>query len=215
MVTTDLEGFRFSVQQAHLWSQGKKCSLYRALCAVLIQGCLDRARLAEALQRVVDRHEILRTKIYFLPGMDVPVQVIAQHSRCSCPVMSLEGLNTAQQHEKVDELLISVQEKEIDLEHLPLLYTCLLQLSADTQILVISVPALCADAATLRLFVAELQQIYAARFDDELLAEEPLQYADISVWQNEFLLEEEAAEQIHSWREIDLSQLATMKLPFS
>src|SRR5437660_10941587 len=100
MVTTDLEGFRFSVQQAHLWSLGKKCSLYSALCAVLIQGCLDRARLAEALQGVVDRHEILRTNIYFLPAMHVPVSAIPHHCRYSCPVISLERLNTAQQQQK-------------------------------------------------------------------------------------------------------------------
>src|SRR5579885_360783 len=162
MVTTDLEGFRFSVQQAHLWSQGKKCSMYRALCTLLIQGDLDRMRLVAALQRVVDRHEILRTKIHFLPGMDVPVQVIAYHSTCICPVISLERLNISQQREKLDALLTSVQEKEIDLEHLPLLSTCLLQLSAKTHVLVINLPALCADAPTLRLLVTELQQLYTA-----------------------------------------------------
>ena len=58
-----VQGFRLSPQQRHLWllQQGEQCSPYRAQCAVLIEGALNVAIIKDALHKVVERHEILRT----------------------------------------------------------------------------------------------------------------------------------------------------------
>ena len=50
---------------------------YRVQCAVLIEGDLNPKLLSTAIDRVINRHEILRTSFHRSPGMDLPLQVIA------------------------------------------------------------------------------------------------------------------------------------------
>ena len=53
-------GFQLSPQQKHLWSlpDGRRRS---AQLALLLEGLVDVQRLQHALQKIVERHEILRT----------------------------------------------------------------------------------------------------------------------------------------------------------
>src|SRR5256885_5736774 len=94
---TGLQGSPLSIQQARLWAWQKKSSVYRTLCAVQIQGIVQRDRLKTAVRRIVERHEILRTVFYTLPGMDIPVQVIGDNACWSWSEISLEYLDTSHQ----------------------------------------------------------------------------------------------------------------------
>ena len=78
MVETAVQGFRLSPQQRHLWllQQENKGHPYRAQSAVFIDGKLDENRLVDALRRVVNKHEVLRTRFRRLPGVAMPLQVI-------------------------------------------------------------------------------------------------------------------------------------------
>src|SRR5512141_446944 len=71
-----IEGFRLSPQQRHLWSlqQAGDELPYRAQCAVLIEGSLNRQALRAALRDVADRYEILRTTFACPQGMTIPLQ---------------------------------------------------------------------------------------------------------------------------------------------
>ena len=73
-----VEGFALSPQQRRLWSlQDPSDSWpYTTRATVRISGRLDRAALRSALERVVARHEILRTTFFATESMSVPVQVI-------------------------------------------------------------------------------------------------------------------------------------------
>src|SRR5437870_3073074 len=74
----NLEGFRLSPQQEHLWSlhQNVGAEHFRADVAIRVEGHLDTTMLGFALQDVVRRHEILRTTFSAIPGMSFPLQVI-------------------------------------------------------------------------------------------------------------------------------------------
>ncbi|NEQ20724.1 MAG: hypothetical protein F6K28_16110, partial [Microcoleus sp. SIO2G3] len=75
-----IEGFQLSPQQKHLWQlQQFGDSPYRSYCAVLIEGNLDIKTLKAAVEKIVDRHEILRTTYQCLPGMTIPLQAIADN----------------------------------------------------------------------------------------------------------------------------------------
>jgi len=71
------EGFRLSSQQEHLWLLERNGLPLEARGTLVIDGELEPELLQEALRRIVERHEILRTGFQLLPGVAVPLQVIA------------------------------------------------------------------------------------------------------------------------------------------
>ncbi len=210
MQTVTLRGSPLSDQQAHLWSMQKDNQVYRILCAIQVQGGYDRDRFKNALEQVIERHEILRTAFHSLPGMDIPMQVISGHALWSYTEISLEQLATPEQHRKIDELFAALQKETYDLQQGPLLLARLCYLHASHQILLLSLPALCADNYSLKLLIEE----FLNACTNYVPVEEPLQYADVSAWQEEQLLEEEATTQREYWRKIDLSAVTDVKLPF-
>ena len=109
----------------------------------------------------------------------------------------------------------SLEEEKWNLGQSPLLHTWLLRLSLDTHILLLAMPALCADSYTLKLFAHALERTYSAHRQGQSLDEDPLQYADVAAWQDELLLEPDAELERQYWAGIDLSLLATMRLPLS
>src|SRR4051812_46500845 len=74
-----IEGFRLSPQQRRVWRLQQRAGTValNAGCAVVVKGNLDLAALRAALAAVVDRHEILRTTYAEIPGLSLPLQVIA------------------------------------------------------------------------------------------------------------------------------------------
>src|SRR3954452_10334984 len=97
-----LKGFRLSIQQARLWAVQGKSLAYRILCRVRIEGRLDLEIFQQALQKLVARHAILRTQLYCMPGMDMPMQVVANEDTIACPLVSLQNMELSQQENQVD-----------------------------------------------------------------------------------------------------------------
>ena len=76
MVTETL-GYQLSPQQKRQWKiqQGQK--QFCAQATLSIRGALDSQRLRAALQRLVDRHEILRTGFQIGPDAEHSLQVVS------------------------------------------------------------------------------------------------------------------------------------------
>ena len=213
MQSASLEGYNLSIQQTRLWSLQRKSKAYHALCALSLRGSVDKELFEQVLQHVVQRHEILRTFFSFVPGIDVPVQVIADRPAYSCSMVDLQFMDASRQQQEIENWLASLQATERDLQQLPLLHCWLVHLCTDRYVWIICLPALCADAATLQLLVREFQRLYTACFQAEQLDDDPLQYADVSAWQDGLLQKEEAVPQLHYWQEKDFSLLHTTSLP--
>ena len=80
-------------------------------------------------------------------------------------------------------------------------------LSADRHGLKLDLPALCADAPTLKCFFDEL----CRRYDGLSFDSDPMQYADVAAWQNELFESDAATAGAEFWkrREISPAQFAT------
>jgi amino acid adenylation domain-containing protein len=211
-----IQGYRLSPQQKHLWllQQDGLILPYRAQCDVAIAGTLDRERLTAAIEQVAQRHDILRTTFHCLPGMAIPLQVPTDRKLLSIRDYDLSGLDAQEQKAKV-EALWQAAELRFDVEQGPIWHLSLLTLSPSQHRLLIRLPALYADATTLKNLVNEISRAYEAEFyHEERLAEEPLQYILASEWQNELLETEEAETGKEYWSKQDISTLLTLRLPF-
>lgn len=212
MPTTALKGAHLSFQQDRLWQFQREGSTYCAQCTIFMKGTLNDHVLQQALQQIVEQHTIFQTAFYPLPGMDVPIQVMGHSTEFHCPIISLNKIVEPEQKSLQDILLQSLQKEPFDLAHGPLFRSVVLHLSAETALLYISLPALCSDASTLPLLIANLVKRYNAHLSCQEVAEEPLQYAAVSAWQKQLLLkEEEEAKTARSfWSNFNLSHIKNM-----
>jgi amino acid adenylation domain-containing protein/FkbM family methyltransferase len=212
-----LEGFELSTQQKYLWSLRPQSLAFRAQCALLLEGELRTGSLLESLRMVISRHEILRTSFHSLPGMDVPVQVIAERADLApLSEIDLSDLPPAKQEDRVEQLFREARLVLFDLKSAPSLRSTLLKLSADRHVLLLALPALSADAATLGLLMSEIARGYEAALVGGELTGEAVQYADFSEWQHELLNAEDHQAETESWRRQSKAALAAgpVALPF-
>ena len=211
MQNSTLEGFRLSPQQKHFWSLQPNNCAYRAQCAILIEGKLQVEILKAAVQQVVNRHEILRTKFHLRPGVVMPMQVICDRSNPNWQTIDLGDLTPQQQQAKV-EALFQQEKLTFNWEQDCLLRLSLLILSPGQHILLITLPSLCADSWTLKNLVKEIALTYGKLANNEQLSDEPVQYIQFSEWQNE-LLEAEDAEIGKTYWQQQLDSLTAI-MPF-
>ncbi|HEV2891991.1 MAG TPA: condensation domain-containing protein, partial [Frankiaceae bacterium] len=165
-MTQAIEGFRLSAQQRRLWSLGRDGRVPVCQCAVWLSGEPDVERLRSALDAVVARHEILRTGFRRLAGMQWPLQVIAERGSCALESVSGQG--------GVEEQLTAAASAPFDLERGPVLRARLAG-----RLLVVTAPAVCADAWSLRTVVAEAL--------GGPVGEPPLPFVQFSEWEHELL----------------------------
>ena len=212
----EMQGFRLSPQQKHLWRSQEINNLpYRSQCAVLIEGHLDVNTLKLVLEKVVNRHEILRTNFHCLPGMTIPFQVIGKQEINLDRTYDLSSLTPQEQEESLTALFDQLSQQPFDLVQGSPLQLSLVTLSVSKYVLLVSLPALCADNATLGILVQEISQSYAAWLQREELENQPLQYADLAEWQNELLEGAETQAGRDYWEKQDIfSALQGLKLPF-
>ncbi|MCT7952162.1 amino acid adenylation domain-containing protein [Ancylothrix sp. C2] len=211
-----IEGFRLSPQQRHLWEvQQNNCKhSYRVQGAILLEGNLEKELLKTALQKVVNRHEILHTNFPCLPGMTLPLQVITSADEISVAEHNLSSLPTEEQESKIEEFIQELNRLTFDFERGTLWHIYLLTLAPDKHLLLANFLALIADSYTLKNFTRELSLFYSTSGGGENLSDEPMQYADIAEWQNELLEAEESTIGKEYWRKLNIESLDLLTLPW-
>jgi len=209
MEKVSLQGFRLSPQQQHLWRvqggpRGQGEASFAVQCSVEIDGDLDRERLRRALERAVERHEILRTTFPLLPGMSLPVQAVHEEGAVELRERSLPGLGEEEWEAARERLLVEERSVPFDLAQGPLVRAALLELGPSRHALLLTLPALAADAASLRHLAEELARGYDGGTAD---GEPPLQYADAAEAFHEWLGPVEGEAGLAYWQRQDLTGL--------
>ena len=145
-------------------------------CLIHLRGVIAQQACEAALQRVVERQEVLR--LSFLPGKDRPVQMIRQSSEAN---FRFRELSSAQGHqEAVEELAKETFSEAFDLVRGPLYRVDVLRRSADEHVLVFAIHHAIADGWTLGVFVQDLCMAYVQGLMGlhEGLPPVPLTYAE-------------------------------------
>lgn len=111
MQTETISGFRLAPQQKRLWNLQQNSSAFCSQASILIEGNLQPEILQKTIGDVVNRHEILRTSFYCLPGIKTPVMVVAHKSSFNSEYIDLSGLLQEDTSKKIQELLWKARQE--------------------------------------------------------------------------------------------------------
>ncbi|HEY9693232.1 MAG TPA: amino acid adenylation domain-containing protein [Oculatellaceae cyanobacterium] len=210
-----INGFRLSPQQKRVWSLQQDSLVYCVQAAILLEGNLKKDILKSALEQVVSRQEILRTHFLKPTGVKTPVQVINEKSPLFWQEIDLSAHNSQAQFNQIESLLREARLIFSNFEQGLGLHSSLINLSANKHILLLNLPALCADSYTIKILVQEISQCYKACCQGiELPDEEIVQYLQFSEWQNELLEDADAELGKKYWGKYNLSALPEVSLLF-
>jgi hypothetical protein len=121
-----------------------------------IKGALTPGESETAIQRVVDRQEVLRTS--FLPGKDRPLQLVRS---TGTPLQSYRELSKAEARpEALEETMREVSRKPFDLVQGPLHRVEMMRRAANDHVLAFSIHHAIADGWSLGVFVQDLCTAY-------------------------------------------------------
>ena len=204
MIQETIQGCRLSPQQQRLWlSAPYSLSQLTLFC----RGELDVDVLRQALQRLVVRHEILRTSFKQLPGMDLPLQVIAPSGSFSFHQVVFDGSPDVE----LQQVLAGERARRFDYDHGPMLHVCVGGMHEGRHTLTLTLPALCADAWSLARLTQQLGECYESALGGDEREPDVVQYADFSEWQRQLLEGEEEGQSY--WRGQQWSGLCEVRLP--
>ncbi|MFE5916583.1 amino acid adenylation domain-containing protein [Streptomyces sp. NPDC056468] len=201
-----------SFTQQRLWfldqlDPGK--AVYNAPIVLSLRADLDEQALGRALNALVDRHEILRTRYPLRDG--VPYQDIAEpQGAVPLPVTDLRGAGD----EEVRGFLLGLVQEPFDLEKGPVLRPHLVRTAAREYVLVLALHHIASDGWSLPILVGELFHLYEAEHTGTpaQLPELAVQYADYAVWQRGRVTGAVLDEHLTYWKGW-LADLPTLDLP--
>src|SRR3984893_14353315 len=125
-------------------------------CLIQLQGVITHEACEAAIQRVVERQEVLR--LSFLPGKVRPLQMIRQSSEANFRFRELSS--TQAREEAIEELAKEIFNEPFDSVQGPLYRVDVLRRSPDRHVLVFAIHHAIADGWTLGVFVQDLCLAY-------------------------------------------------------
>ena len=192
-----------SLAQQRLWflSQMEGVSeLYHIPMGWRLSGELDRHALKQALNRILLRHEALRTSFYDVCGQPFQRVVASDHG------FELQQQDVSGHPERAMELERRMREEAgcpFDLEHGPLIRGQLIRIAAQEHLMLITMHHIVSDGWSIGVFNQELSALYGAyrAGDADPLPPLAIQYADYALWQREQLSGEVLQREADYWRD--------------
>ena len=132
----------------------------------------------------------------------LPVQVISPAKQPALPLIDLSELSEAERDLEVRRLVGEESRYSFDLKQGPLLRMNLLRLGEQDHVLILVMHHIISDGWSMGILVREMAILYEAflRGDTSPLPELPIQYADYSVWQRQWLQGEVLQQQLSYWK---------------
>ncbi|MDD3990360.1 MAG: amino acid adenylation domain-containing protein, partial [Bacteroidales bacterium] len=164
-----------------------------------IKGNLDISRLTSAFEKLVKRHEILRTSFDLVN--DLPVQIIGEYSGFEIPLKKME-------EEEARTYILSFIEP-FDLAKAPLFRVEIIEIASGNHLLLFDAHHIIVDAFSMEILKKEVFGYYNG------IEQEPLriQYKDYAVWQNGFVQRYETEKKKSYWIDEFKEDIPVLNLP--
>ncbi len=205
-----------SFGQERLWnliSKDPASTVYNLPAFFLVGGPLNQKLLEKSVVNIIERHENLRTFISVDKGH--PEQIISAKLDWTLQLVDLSEVSNQEKEANLESLLDEWTSTPFKLEQLPLFRINLIKTAEQEYILAFVFHHFIFDGWSINIFFQELKTLYKA-FSQETkppLAELPIQYADYSVWQRQFLQGEQLQKQLKFWEDQLGPGLETLHLP--
>ena len=205
-----------SFAQQRLWflSQMEGTSeAYHIPLSFRLRGDLQGAVLRRALDRILVRHEALRTTFALLEGEPIQRIAAAQDSRFRLIEHDLRLHDSAEQ--ELARLAELEANTSFDLQAGPLIRGRLIRLADNEHALLITLHHIVSDGWSMGVLVDELSTLYGAllRGQDDPLPELEIQYADYALWQRQWIKGEILQQQAEYWKSALAGVPALLELP--
>jgi amino acid adenylation domain-containing protein len=172
---------------------------YNVPTLVRVGATLDADLLRAALNAIVSRHEILRTRIRVIDG--VPAQEAMPDAEVEFTVADLRSGPASDRSEEAERILGELACRSFDLSGDVLLRAGLVHVGQDEDLLLVVFHHVASDHASSALLFAELDELYSSLRDgtEPALPDLPIQYADFARWQREQLAGPEVDALLDYW----------------
>jgi amino acid adenylation domain-containing protein len=210
----ELTHLPLSYAQEQLWfidQFAKGATTYNLAFSIDLTGPLDIAALNRSLDRLLARHEALRTRLVSDAG--TPRQVIDPPAPVALEPIMLTGADLASRHEQLTVIEHEETLTPFDLAAGPLFRVRLVQVEPQRHTLVFGVHHTVFDGWSFEVLISELTTCYQAEAAGTELALAPqrVQMADYALWERDRLAGENLDKLVDFWRQA-LSGIATLQL---
>src|SRR5882724_7753401 len=210
------EGVALSFAQQRLWFLAQMegvSEAYHISFGLRLKGELDRVALRRVLERVVARHEALRTTFASVEGE--PVQRITSVEDTCFHLREHDLREHEEAQVALDRLIVEEARASFDLGRGPLIRGRLIRLGEDEHALLITMHHIVSDGWSMGIFAHELSALYGAFVlgEDDPLEELRVQYADYAVWQRKWMEGELLREQAEYWKSTLAGAPGLLELP--
>lgn len=177
------ERLPLSSAQRRIWmacTMSEETSLYAVQAVLRHRGTLDLSLAASCLDKLIERHEILRTG--YLSTEDGIVQII--HPPAPCPIV-FHGLEETSTPEQINEIIRQDLCRPFDMKHGPMLRACIAELGGGAHLLILTLHHIAVDGWSLGNLLKEFAECYTVRAKGETPDNPPAawQYADYALWE--------------------------------
>ncbi|MGA4254943.1 amino acid adenylation domain-containing protein, partial [Ralstonia nicotianae] len=209
------EPLPLSFAQQRLWFLAQMeggSEAYHIPVGLRLKGELDEDALRRSLDRIVARHEALRTRFVTEEGQAV------QRVASADVGFALDRVDLQGQADR-EQALATLSEREantpFDLAHGPLIRGCLVKLGEQEHVLLITMHHIVSDGWSQGVLARELGSLYEAyrAGNADPLPALPIQYADYAVWQRRWLEGGELQRQGTYWEQALAGAPTLLSLP--
>ncbi len=165
-----------------------------------ISGELDVAALEKAINKVVERHETLRTS--FRSENGVPYVVIENELKYPLEIIDLSEYEGSEQTNKVEAIIKKENSQPLPLDKAPLFRVKLLKLNDNEHVVVLVIHHIISDDWSTKVLMQEISILYESIIKniDYPLPPLQIQYVDYAAWQRNWLSVKVLEEQIEYWK---------------
>jgi surfactin family lipopeptide synthetase A len=174
---------------------------YNMPAVLKITGEVDEGAISWALNQVVSRHDILRTRFPAVNGE--PVQLIQPEFELNVPSHDFTALPSSARDAKVREMIDHLTHEPFALDRLPLVRARLVKVGEQERLFVVVMHHIISDAWSIGILMSELGQAYRSKVQGEPLTLRGggLQYADYARWQRKSVKGDLFERQVEYWKQ--------------
>src|SRR5262245_41855973 len=177
-----------------------------------VKGDLSLETLERAINEIVRRHEVLRTRFEVEAGE--PAQVIDAWEPRSLHVIDLKRWAWEEREAEIRKRIIEEAETGFDLRRGPLFRVKVLKLEEDEHVILYTMHHIVSDEWSIGILIRELGTLYQAYIAGapSPLEELEIQYADYARWQRQYVQGKLLNEQLEYWKKHLGGELPALKL---